>query len=99
MNEETLNKLKKEFFKQLIATYVAKTIDLEFRTYGNDGSRSYNCIFHSCLNNYKLNKKDREAVFDSVDQILLNQYELLIANAGRKESLYLVDLKKEDITC
>ena len=37
MNEETLNKLKKEFFKQLIATYVAKTIDLEFRMYGNDG--------------------------------------------------------------
>lgn len=56
MNEETLNKLKKEYFKQLIATYVAKTIDLEFRSYGNDGSRSYNCIFHSCLNNYKLNK-------------------------------------------
>ncbi|MCI7083274.1 MAG: hypothetical protein MR938_00995 [Tenericutes bacterium] len=56
MNEETLNELKKEYFKQLIATYVVKTIDLEFRTYGNDGSRSYNCIFHSCLNNYKLNK-------------------------------------------
>ena len=99
MNEETLNELKKEYFKQLIATYVVKTIDLEFRTYGNDGSRSYNCVFHSCLNNFKLNKVDREAVFDSVDQILLNQYELLIANAGRNESLYLVDLKKEDITC
>lgn len=41
MNEETLNKLKKEYFKQLITTYVAKTIDLEFRIYDNDGSRSY----------------------------------------------------------
>ena len=99
MNEETLNKLKKEFFKQLIATYIAKTIDLEFRTYGNEGSRSYNSILHSCLNNYKLNSKDREVVFDLADQILLNQYELLIANAGKNESLYLVDLKKEDKTC
>ena len=99
MDEKTLKKLKKEFFKQLIATYVAKTIELEFRTYGNERSRSYNSILHSCLNNYKLNKVDREEVFDSVDQILLNQYELLIANAGRNERLYLVDLKKEYKTC
>lgn len=50
MNEETLNKLKKEYFKQLIATYVAKTIDLEFRTYGNDGSRSYKWSIKQSIN-------------------------------------------------
>ena len=50
MNEETLNELKKEYFKQLIATYVVKTIDLEFRTYGNDGSRSYKLSIKQSIN-------------------------------------------------
>ncbi len=50
MNEETLNKLKKEYFKQLITTYVAKTIDLEFRIYDNDGSRSYKWSIKQSIN-------------------------------------------------
>lgn len=50
MNEQTLNKLKKEYFKQLIATYVAKTIDLDFRIYGNDGSRSYKWNIKQSIN-------------------------------------------------
>lgn len=95
MNERTLNMLKREYYKELITSYVAKTIELEFRTYGNERSRSYNSIFHSCLNNYKLSDKEKESIFNSVDRMLTYEYELLIANAGKDESLYLVDLKEE----
>ncbi len=95
MNEETLNKLKKDFYKELLAEYVAKVIQLEFRTFGNNKSKSYNNIFQSCLKNYKLNKEERKILYDSVDQILLNKYKLLIANASKDECLYIVDIEKE----
>ena len=95
MNEETLNELRKDFYKELLAEYVAKVIQLEFRTFGNNKSKSYNNIFQSCLKNYKLNKEERKILFDFVDQIVLNKYNLLIANASKDECLYIVDIEKE----
>ena len=95
MEEKTINELRKDFYKELLAEYVAKVIQLEFRTFGNNKSKSYNNIFQSCLKNYKLNKEERKILFDSVDQILLNKYKLLIANDSKDECLYLVDIEKE----
>ena len=95
MEEKTINELRKDFYKELLAEYVAKVIQLEFRTFGNNKSKSYNNIFQSCLKNYKLNKEERKILFDSVDQILLNKYKFLIANASKDECLYLVDIEKE----
>ena len=99
MDEKTINYLKKEFYKELLAEYVARVIRLEFRAFGNANSRSYSSIFHSCLNNYRLNSKERKILFDSVDQILLNKYKLLIANAGEDQNLYLVDLEEVNEEC
>ena len=47
----------------------------------------------------ELSDKEKESIFNSVDRMLTYEYELLIANAGKDESLYLVDLKEEVKEC
>ena len=92
MDDESLVSYEREYYKQFLASYIAKVIELEFN---NGRRRSFNSFLHCCLKNYKLNDIEREEVFNLVDEILLNQYELLVANASKSEKMFLVDLKKE----
>lgn len=97
MDDETLISYRKEFYKQFLASYIAKTIELEFN---NGRMKSFNSFLHNCLKSYKLSVLEREEVFNLVDEILLNQYHLLIANASKSEKLFLVDIEKErEIKC
>ena len=92
MDDESLVSYEREYYKQFLASYIAKVIELEF---SNGRRRSFNSFLHCCLKNYKLNNIERDEVFNLVDEILLNQYELLVANASKSEKMFLVDLKKE----
>lgn len=94
MDDESLVIYEREYYKQFLAAYIAKVIEIEF---SNGRSRSFNSYLHSCLRYFKLDYLEREEIFNLVDEILLHQHKLLVANANKSEKMFLVDLKEEEL--
>lgn len=87
----------KQFHQQWIAEYIAKVVEIEHRIYGNEKGHSYKSIYKSCLDTITYNKKEQEDIYKHVDDILTNDYQLIIVNGAFDEDIiYLVDLNESE---
>lgn len=84
----------KSYYKLWLAEYVAKTIEVKHRFFGND-LESYDSILNSCHDSLYLTKEEEKELFDKVDSILTKKYNLLVANdAFNEDKVHLIDLEK-----
>lgn len=84
----------KSYYKQWLAEYVAKVLEIKHRFFGND-LESYESIFDSCHDSFYLTKEEEKEIFDKVDSILTKKYNLLVANdAFNEDKVHLIDLEK-----
>lgn len=98
-----MNKFKKveqeirAFHKRWLAEYIAKTIEIKYRVYNNNNLESYSRFYNSCEDSFIYSKEEELDIYNMVDSILTNEYNLLVANdAFNDNNIYLVDLRKED---
>lgn len=94
---EKMEKEIREFHKLWLAEYIAKTIEVKHRIYKKDELESYKYFFNSSEDSFIYNKDEEREIYNLVDSILTDKYNLLVANnAFDDKHIYLVDLGKED---
>ena len=87
----------RQFHKQWIAEYIAKVIELKYRIYGNNKNDSYTSIYNSCSDTLIYSLEERKQIYQQVDDILTNKYQLIVANcAFDEECIYLVDIDERN---
>ena len=96
--EQQLENEIRQFHKQWIAEYIAKVIELKYRIYGNDKNNSYTAIYNSCRDTLVYSLEERKQIYQQVDDILTNKYQLIVANcAFDDECIYLVDIGEKEV--
>lgn len=94
---ENMEKEIREFHKLWLAEYIAKTIEVKHRIYKKNELESYKYFFNSSEDSFIYNKDEEREIYNLVDSILTDKYNLLVANnAFDDKRIYLVDLGKED---
>ncbi len=94
---EKMEKEIREFHKLWLAEYIAKTIEVKHRIYKKDELESYKYFYNSSEDSFIYNKDDEREIYNLVDFILTDKYNLLVANnAFDDKHIYPVDLEKED---
>lgn len=87
----------REFHKVWLAEYIAKTIDVKHRIYRKDDLESYKYFYNSSEDSFIYSKEEEREIYNMVDSILTEKYNLLVANNAFDDThIYLVDLGKED---
>lgn len=87
------NELHQEY-KLCSANLIARIISVYYRYFGSELELSYKEIYDKYIKIYKYDEKEQEEIFDKVDNILNEEYNLLIA---KKDKLVLVDLTEGDV--
>ena len=94
---EKMEKEIKEFHKVWLAEYIAKMIEIKHRIYKQAKVESYKYFYNSSEDSFIYSKDEEREIYNNVDRILTNSYNLLVANNAFDDThIYLVDLGKED---
>lgn len=94
---EKMEKEIREFHKAWLAEYIAKTIEVKHRIYKKDNLESYKYFYNSSEDSFIYSKAEEREIYNMVDSILTDKYNLLVANNAFDDThIYLVDLGKED---
>ena len=101
MNEiETMKAEEEISHKKFLAYLIADMIYIHYKHYKNSNFESYNQFYHSSMQFINYNKKEQEEIYQNVDSILEEKYDLFFANNEKDEPIYLVDISgKEDDVC
>ena len=87
----------RDFHKRWLAEYIAKTIEVKHRIYKRNNLESYQYFYNSSEDSFIYTKEEEREIYNLVDSILTEKYNLLVANnAFDDKHIYLVDLGKED---
>ena len=92
-----MNDLEKELLEcrlKWIIQYVANVIAIYRKYQGLELDISYNQLFSICRNNFSCTVEEEEIIYQLVDDLLNQEYDLLIAN---KDKLVLVDLMENSV--
>lgn len=87
------------FHKKWIAEYLAKVIEIEHRIYGNENTNSYNAVYNGCTDVINYGNEEMEEIYDMVDKILEEKYQLIFAHKELDKPVYLVDLSEDVSKC
>lgn len=63
-----------------LAEYIAKIIEVKHRFYKKDELESYKYFYNSSEDSFIYNKNEEREIYNLVDSILTNKYNLLVAN-------------------
>ena len=96
MNERIIEQEIKQFHKIWFAEYIAKALAVEYKFNGNSHSITYNKVYDSCFDKINYSEKEKEEIYQNVDDILTNKYNLIFAHNNRDESVYLVDISESE---
>ena len=87
----------REFHKVWLAEYIAKMIEIKYRIYKKATVEGYKYFYNSSEDSFIYSKEEEREIYNHVDSILTDKYNLLVANnVFDDKHIYLVDLGKED---
>lgn len=91
---EKIQKKDKEDYIDYISSYVASLIINRYEVLGSDIKETYEQIFNSACDEFRLSKTEYEEIYNNVDLILGNHNPKLIIATKRDEPIYLVNIEE-----
>lgn len=88
--------LTRNYYKKLLASYLAYQIVLDHIYYGNDKADTYNEFYNSVWDQTNYNNEEQEEIFRMVDDILEQKYRYIQAHYDKNLPIYLVDISERN---
>lgn len=81
--EELIEKEIRVLHKELMANYISKVIEVEFRVNGR--CNNFKTIYNTCQDAIIYSKEELEELFQQVNDILQSKYNLILNKKGECE--------------
>lgn len=94
--QDRIEMLTRNYYKRLLADYIAYQIMLDHIYYGNDKADSYSACYNSSWDQINYNNEEQEEIFRMVDDILEQQYGYIQAHYDKNLPIYLVDISGKE---
>ena len=88
--------LTHNYYKRLLAQYIAYQIVLDHIYYGNEKADCYNQIYHSSWDIIEYTELEKEEIYQMVDEIVEKDYDYIFAHNYKTEPIYLVKVSNRE---
>lgn len=87
---------QKSCYISRISDYIADTIFINFKYYKNNHENTFNMFFKQGFDTFKHNSKEKDKMYDMIENSLQRNYNLIRINEGFDKPLVLKDLNEEE---
>lgn len=94
--DDKINEEAKECYATRISDYIADTIAINFKYYKNNHKNTFDMFFKQGFDTFKHNSKEKDAMYDIIENSLQRNYNLIRINKGFDKPLVLKDLNEEE---
>lgn len=94
--DDKINEEEKECYATRISDYIADIIAIKFKYYKNNHKNTFDMFFKQGFDTFKYNSKEKNEMYDMIENSLQINYNLIRINKGFDKPLVLKDLNKEE---